>query len=95
MTTAPLPMCSASTYCSWPRREKVVADVHAGVAVAPTVGEGEVAGVAMETVGSGSFAVVRMKSGDPRYHPMARRRSAATRAAARTVRERGTHEVSG
>jgi hypothetical protein len=66
--------------------EKDVVDVKAGDAVGGAVLAEVVVGAwdgTTATVGSGSFAVVRMKRGDPRYQPIATSRIAAAIAAAR------------
>ena len=52
-------------------------------------------GVPTAGVGIGSFSVVRMNSGDPRYQPIATSRTAATIAAARMSRDPCIDEVSG
>jgi len=49
---------------------------------------------AAAAVGRGSFAVVRMNSGDPRYQPMTTSSTTETIAAARIAGERGTTQVS-
>src|SRR6267143_1775537 len=70
-STAPVPLCSVSTYRSWPRNAIDVFGVEAGVVGAAAVAEGAALGADGVTVGSGSFTVVRMNSGDPRYQPSA------------------------
>ena len=58
------------------------------------VGPDDKGAVAIASVGIGSFIVVRMNSGEPRYQPIISRSTAARIAAARTARERGMCGVS-
>ena len=65
--------------------------VEAGVVVAPIVAAGEIPGAVgpdAPAVGSDSFSVVRVSSGDPRYHPIATINRADMIAAARIPAER-------
>jgi hypothetical protein len=74
-------LCSASTYWSSPRATTLAVASGGGTAVVAAAVDEPVAdrgAVAAAPVGSASFAVVRMKSGDPRYQPMATMRTAAT-----------------
>jgi len=73
-----------------------VVGVEAGVVVA-IVAVGEIPCAAdsdAAAVGSGSFTVVRMNSGEPRYHAIVTRRRAETIAATRMPAGRGMQQVS-
>src|SRR5882762_7837750 len=94
--TVPVPLCRASTYCSLPRCEKLVWIEGDGVVVVNDATVGVIAGGrddAAAAVGRGSFAVVRMNSGDPRYQPMTTSSTTETIAAARIAGERDTTQV--